>query len=114
MSAAILSPATLVARPTYRLTRRGRLVVLVAALLAVLALGVWMSTGSVATDESGTPTPTQSVVVGPGDTLWDIAADAAPAGVEVREVMEQIQHLNALEGGSLEAGQTLRVPLDIG
>ena len=93
-----------------RLTRRGRLVVFAIALLAVLAVGLFLASGSVATDEPGTPEPTQVVLVGSGDTLWDIAADIADDG-DVRTVVDKIEKLNALESGMVVAGQRLVVPI---
>ncbi|WP_395695869.1 LysM peptidoglycan-binding domain-containing protein [Nocardioides sp.] len=94
-----------------RLTRRGRLVVLVAAVLAVLAIGFFFASGSVATDQPGTPEPTRVVQVGAGDTLWDIAAGIADDG-DVRAMVDRIQDLNALDSGMVVAGQKLVVPLD--
>ena len=94
---------------TMRLTRRGRLVVLTLALLAVLAAGIVIASGSVATDEPGTPEPTRVVMVGTGDTLWDIAADAADDG-DVRAMIDRIERLNALDTGMVSAGQKLLVP----
>ncbi len=99
-----------VARPAVRLTRRGRIVVVVAALLVAFAIGVFVTAaGSVATQQPGTPEPTRIVQVGSGDTLWDIAAGLADDG-DVRAVMEQIKQLNALESADLQAGQRLVVP----
>ncbi|GAW49064.1 MULTISPECIES: LysM peptidoglycan-binding domain-containing protein [unclassified Nocardioides] len=103
-----------VSRPTtgtLRLTRRGRLVVLTLALLAVLAAGIVIASGSVATDEPGTPVPTRVVMVGTGDTLWDIAADAADDG-DVRAMIDRIERLNALDTGMVSAGQKLLVPTE--
>ena len=94
-----------------RLTRRGRLVVFVLALLVVLGLGLYWAAGSVATEEPGTPEPTRVVMVGTGDTLWGIAADLADDG-DVRAMVDHIEHLNALDSGMVVAGQRLRVPLD--
>ena len=51
--------------PHYRLTRRGRLVVLVVGLLVALAVGVVFASGSVATGENER---TRVHVVEPGDT----------------------------------------------
>jgi hypothetical protein len=96
---------------TLRLTRRGRLVVLTLALLAVLAAGIVIASGSVATDEPGTPVPTRVVMVGTGDTLWDIAADAADDG-DVRAMIDRIERLNALDTGMVSAGQKLLVPTE--
>ena len=96
-------------RSTVRLTRRGRLVVFLAALVVVLMAGVFLGAGSVATGEAGTPTPTTTVMVEPGDTLWGIAAESSDGG-DVRETMREIERLNALESVALNAGQKLRVP----
>jgi Tfp pilus assembly protein FimV len=97
-------------RPSVRLTRRGRLVIVVAALVIAFAVGVFVTAaGSVATQSPGTPEPTRIVQVGSGDTLWEIAADLADDG-EVRAMMEQIERLNALETTALQAGQRLVVP----
>lgn len=93
-----------------RLTRRGRLVVLALALVAVLAVGVFLASGAVGTGEAGTPEPTRVVLVGSGDTLWDIAAGLADDG-DVRAMVDRIEKLNALESGMLVAGQKLVVPI---
>ena len=98
------------ARSTLRLTRRGRVVVVIAALLVAFAIGVFVTAaGSVATQQPGSPEPTRIVQVGTGDTLWDIAAGLAADG-DVRAVMEEIKQLNALDSGVLQAGQRLVVP----
>lgn len=112
MSTLILYPAHMTPpRPTYRLTRRGRAVVLVLTLLAVLAVGVAFASGSVATSEQGVAIPTEVVVVAPGDTLWDIAA-AASDDDDVRDMMDRIEQLNALDSVSLVAGDRILVPTD--
>ena len=98
--------------PGVRLTRRGRVVVVVAALLVAFAIGVFVTAaGSVATQQPGTPEPTRIVQVGTGDTLWGIAAELADDG-DVRAMMEQIERLNALDTTVLQAGQRLVVPAD--
>jgi hypothetical protein len=106
--------ATVRGSSTVRLTRRGRLVVLVAGLLLALAAGVFLGAGSVATEHPGTPEPTRVVQVGPGETLWGIASEAAAATGEddVRAMVERIERLNALESAMVLAGQRLRVPTD--
>lgn len=93
-----------------RLTRRGRLVVLLGALLLVLLAGVFLGAGSVASEEAGTPAPTEIVMVGEGDTLWGIASDIAEDGGDVRSVIVEIERLNALDSEVLTLGQRLRVP----
>jgi Tfp pilus assembly protein FimV len=99
-------------RSTVRLTRRGRIVVVVAALLVAFAVGVFVTAaGSVATQRPGTPEPTRIVQVGSGDTLWAIASELAD-GDDVRSMMEEIKQLNALDSSDLQAGQRLVVPAD--
>ena len=98
------------ARPTeVRLTRRGRVVVFVVGLVALLALGLLVSTGAGASLHAGTPEPTHTVVVAPGDTLWDIASAAAEGG-DVRTMIRHIEDINGLPDASLSVGQSIRVP----
>ena len=94
-----------------RLTRRGRMVVLLAALAFVLVLGILLGGVSTASEEAGVARPTEVVVVDDGDSLWTIAADVADAG-EVRSMMKEIERLNALESPALMAGQKLLVPVN--
>ena len=108
MSTMTMTP-TMVRTPSVRLTRRGRLVVFTAALLAILALGVLWGSGSVATERPGTAAPTLVVQVEPGDTLYDIAARVTTDG-DVNAMVERIQDLNGLDSAVLAVGQKLRVP----
>ena len=94
-----------------RLTRRGRGVVLVLALLVVLAVGVALGGGSAATGESGVDVATEVVVVDHGDTLWGIASERAAHGGEVRAVMTEIEQINRLDSAALMVGQRLHVPV---
>ena len=97
-------------RTTVRLTRRGRVVVVMAALAIAFAIGVFVTTaGSVATQRPGTAEPTKIVQVGTGDTLWGIASQLDDDG-DVRSMMEEIKQLNALDSADLQAGQRLVVP----
>lgn len=98
------------ARGQVRLTRRGRVVLVVVALLMALGVGVLLGGVSEATGEMGQDVPTKVVVVAEGDTLWGIAAEVADDG-EVREAMREIQRLNALDTKVVQLGQKLRVPL---
>src|SRR3954447_23502328 len=112
-------PSVRRSRSTVRLTRRGRLVVVVAALLVAFAVGVFVTAaGSVATPHPGTPAPPRSrpeptriVQVGSGDTLWGIASEVADGG-DVRSMIDEIKQLNALGSNDLQAGPRLVVPAD--
>jgi len=98
-------------RGQVRLTRRGRLVVFALALAVVAVAAVWLAAGSAATREDGGSGRIELVTVAPGDTLWDIASDAAGgSGDDVRDMMRTIQQLNTLDGAMVYVGQELRVP----
>ncbi len=103
-------PVSVGCRPApVRLTRRGRLVVVVLLLVPLFAALSVFGSHSAATGEAGTPVPTRTVEVGPGDTLWGIAATAAPPG-HVREMVHEIQELNAMPGPGVSVGQEIAVP----
>jgi hypothetical protein len=91
---------------TVRLTRRGRLAVLLVSIVAVLGLGFLDASASMA---NAHPEPTRVVTVTPGQTLWDISARAA-AGGDVRSMMSHIETINHLDSSALQAGQHLRIP----
>ncbi len=97
-------------RSSVRLTRRGRVVLTLVLLGLVLGAFVMFSGQSVATGETGAPVPTRTVVVGEGDTLWQIASDV-PGGGDIREVVHQIEQLNSLPGPELTVGQEIAVPV---
>jgi hypothetical protein len=92
-----------------RLTRRGRLALLVAAVLCML-LG--FSLGSTLSSTAGTVSPppvTHSIVVQPGQTLWGIATQVAPHA-DPRATVQQIIVLNHLPSTGVQAGQELALP----
>ena len=97
--------------PQLRLTRRGRLAMFLSTLLMLGVLGVILGSTTVATDEPGAPVPATMVVVEPGQTLWDLAAEANPNG-NGQQTVSDIMRLNSIESASgLQAGDTIAVPL---
>jgi LysM repeat protein len=90
-----------------RLTRRGRLTVLIsslALLFTVFSVGQVMSNAA-----SSAPKPaTHTVVVVPGDTAWSIARAAMPH-LDGREAVDRLLALNHSDG-TIRVGQTLVVP----
>jgi LysM repeat protein len=89
-----------------RLTRRGRVVVLVFFLL-LAGLGVAIAApASRAADPAGDP-PT--AVVLPGDTLWSVAERYAP-GDDPFGTIEEIRRLNGLRDNTVYTGQHLTLP----
>lgn len=97
-------------RAEVRLTRRGRVTLMVLFVAGAFALLTMLGGHSAATGEAGRPVQTRTVVVGEGDTLWDIASDIAEPG-KTREMIHYIEELNALPGPSLMLGQKLAVPV---
>ncbi len=92
-----------------RLTRRGRLVVVLVFLTLLMGAVLALSGYSAASDARGPAQPVRTVVVEEGDTLWGIAAEVAEPG-DVRGVVHELQELNALPGPELVEGQRLAVP----
>src|SRR5579859_3713420 len=89
------------ANPPLRLTRRGRIVVAVAAALVLAALSLVIASAAQATNH---PVPAR-----PGQTLWSVAENADP-GADTRVVIQQITELNGLTGSVVYAGERLWVP----
>lgn len=97
--------------PRLRLTARGRAVImtLVATPLVALALFLGLNAGgAIATGEQG-DVAFQSVSVEPGQSLWEVAAQVAPAA-DPREVIAEIVLLNQLDSAVVQPGQELAIP----
>ncbi len=101
-----------VASHRLRLTRRGRIVLAVLAVLVVCGLFV---AGASAAQASGPasahrgPGAAERVVVQPGDTLWSIAQSAAP-NADARTIVQEILRANRLTTVNITPGQRLWVP----
>ncbi len=96
-----------------RLTRRGRIVVAVLAVLLLTVLSLVIAGAAQATSHA-TPRGAAGsglgqVVVRPGQSLWSVAENADP-DADTRLVIQQIVQLNALSGDTVFAGQRLWVP----
>ena len=98
-----------------RLSMRGRRVLAGALALTVLwvvgaVLGAVLSAaGSALLSGAGDPAAGDAIVVQAGDTLWAVAERSAP-GQDPRRVVAELQQLNGLRGGQLQAGQLLVLP----
>jgi LysM domain-containing protein len=98
-----------VAPRAVRLTRRGRIVLVMGFLAIAMALMIPFGGWAAASLTGGTPEPVRVVEVQPGDTLYGIAGDLAQPG-HIREMVHRIQELNSLPGGLITEGQKLAVP----
>ena len=95
-----------------RLTRRGRVVAALAAVLLLAALSLVIAASAQATNHPVSHTGRQNlaqVVVQPGQSLWSVAENADP-DADTRVVIQQIIELNGLTGSVVFAGQRLWVP----
>nr|WP_246132544.1 LysM peptidoglycan-binding domain-containing protein [Microbacterium mitrae] len=98
-----------------RITERGRRVlaalvalpIVVAVVIAVLSGG----TALASLDEGGAPVTFETINVMPGDTLWSLAGEIAPAA-DPRDVIDAIVSLNALPSSAIVPGQTLSIPAE--
>ena len=90
-----------------QLTVRGRRVVALIAMIPIVALMVVFG-GKVAQANSAAPAMT-TVVVQPGQSLWDVASTVDPSS-DPRAVILEIEQLNGLENAHIAAGQQLIVP----
>ncbi|MEV0384106.1 LysM peptidoglycan-binding domain-containing protein [Nonomuraea sp. NPDC050643] len=95
-----------------RLTRRGRIVLVVAVALLSLG-GFWLGTRAAGHAEVRVVVPSHAglpwVEVHKGDTLWQIA-DALSEGNDPGAVIEEIKRLNGLPNSLIRPGTRLYVP----
>jgi LysM repeat protein len=103
------APSAQTARPEarLRLTRRGRIVLVV--LPAVLAATAALVSLTAPFAEAQPTRPTRTIVVGSGDTLWSIAERLAPAD-DPRDVVAALERTNHLTSADVEAGRRLVLP----
>ena len=102
-------------QPPLRLTRRGRFVffgvplILLAAF--ILSFSGFLNAPAKAADSADqlSLTPTVSVTVQPGESLWAIAGSVAPER-DPRDVVADIVQLNNLDAARVMPGQQLFVP----
>ncbi len=101
--------------PPLRLTRRGRIVLigipLVVLAAILLSLAGFLNAPAKAADSAAdlSLTPTVSVTVQAGQSLWAIAGTVAPQR-DPRDVIADIVQLNNLSTGGVVPGQQLFVP----
>lgn len=89
-----------------RLTRRGRLVV-VLVVMALLVVGFSLGQVGQAAGPADRPAPT--VTVATGESLWQLAARVAPHA-DPRLVVAEIVRLNHLRGAQVYPGEQLVLP----
>lgn len=88
--------------------RRRRLI----ALVALVALSILLSVliGRVGAQAELIEPVAGHAVVTPGDTLWDVAVDTAPNGVDPRQHLAAIRALNGLDGSAVAPWTVVLLP----
>ena len=77
-------------------------------LMAIVLVGSLLGFGAsqVTAGQQRPSKPVWSHVVRPGETLWELAKDAAPTG-DTRRTVDRLVSTNQLDGGRIIPGQTL-------
>jgi Tfp pilus assembly protein FimV len=98
-----------------RITARGRRVLTALVSLPVagaIAFAAISGGSALAARDAGAPVGAfAEVTVLPGDSLWSIAREVAPAA-DPRDVVDALVRLNALPSASVTAGQRLAIPAE--
>jgi len=90
------------------ISRTAKRTMLVVVLLLLTCTGV--VSAFAASNDSVHKTPMETVVVLPGDTLWEIAAEHKPHGKDIRRYIESIKRVNGMHVSSIKAGDVLVLP----
>ncbi|MGN6160147.1 MAG: LysM peptidoglycan-binding domain-containing protein [Marmoricola sp.] len=109
MSSISITPMTFeLRRPAaaVRLTRRGRVVFLV----AFIAVAVFAMVAMSGLADAGSPHQVRYIQVAPGQTLTEIAQQVGGSG-DIRDTIAEIEQMNGMSGAALQAGQRLALPV---
>lgn len=93
-----------------RLTRRGRAVLVLLAMLLVAPMVTWGATA--VASSPGEPTEVRVHAVQPGETLWGFAQEVAEPGEDVRQAVARLQDLNEMSSATVRVGELLLLPKD--
>jgi hypothetical protein len=86
---------------------RRRLALVIAAVVVVAGVVLGGGTGGTAVaSKQGAP---KSVVLQSGETLWEVATEFAPSGVDPRAYVDALEDLNDISGAP-RAGMQLHLP----
>ncbi|MBR5641020.1 MAG: LysM peptidoglycan-binding domain-containing protein [Firmicutes bacterium] len=96
----------------YRIANKARftafIAVLVIAATFILIPALGFNTASGASTQQYI-----QVRVEAGDTLWTLAQEYGPSGMDVRNVIYEICQLNGITAADLQAGQYITIPTEL-
>lgn len=95
---------------TWARRRRRRLLLVVLGIGLAAALAAGLASRGPAAQDTPAPATGATVMIEPGQTLWDVAAGVTPAGGDVRATVAQIRQLNGLDTGAVPAWTTVVLP----
>jgi hypothetical protein len=106
-------PAPVRHRPARRrATLRARRLAASLAVVTLVCLTVW---GALALHSEASVDPatvSATVVVGPGDTIWDIAEEYLPAGQSTHAYVARVLRHNGVDAAAVRPGAVLQLPRD--
>ena len=94
----------------YRVTSKFRFTLFISIIAIVICMCLSVINGSAEVSGSSMAVY-ETVVVKPGDTLWDIAGEYIGPGQDIRNFMHEIEQANGITDGVLIAGQELIIPV---
>lgn len=89
--------------------RKSMLKIVVLFVFIMITTTGMVTTFASSSNESGNESY-ESVIVMPGDTLWEIAVDHKPNGQDTRVYIDAIKRVNDLKVSAIQAGDTLLLP----
>ncbi len=84
---------------------------MIGILLAVAVVGIVLAMAPVVDAGPAELRVAGTEVVGPGETLWDIASDYAGEGVSTQRLVAEIQRVNGLGTGPVPAYTPIVIPV---
>ncbi|MNC62127.1 Cell division suppressor protein YneA [compost metagenome] len=90
--------------------RRGSLIKIIALVLFLTVTTTGMVTAFASNGNERSHTSYETVIVMPGDTLWEIAVNHKPNGEDTRVYIDEIKRVNGMAVSSIQAGDTLLLP----
>lgn len=95
-------------RRSTHLSRTAKRTMLVLVLLLLTCTGVVSAFAS--SNDNTNKKPLETVIVMPGDTLWEIASEHKPQGKDIRKYIDSIRRVNGKHVSSIQAGEVLVLP----